>query len=110
VRKALKLGDEANAKSRYTLAEGYYGTADADDKAKAVEERARQAAMQKMQPSIDQMRKQAEAIQKEFGDPAKIARCSGRSGAQGDAGTAAGRHEGQTNKKAARTSKKELGL
>jgi len=26
---ALKLGDEANAKSRYTLAEGYYGTADA---------------------------------------------------------------------------------
>ncbi len=70
---ALKLGDEANAKNRYELAGSYYDVADAGDKADAVRERGRQLAMKKMQPQIDQMRKQADAMAKEFSDPAKVA-------------------------------------
>jgi hypothetical protein len=61
---ALKLGDDANAKNRYTLAAAYYDVAGAHDKAEAISNRGRQAAIQKMQPSIDQMHKQAEAARK----------------------------------------------
>jgi hypothetical protein len=70
---ALKLGDEANAKNRYELAGSYYDVADADDKANAVRERGQQVAMKRMQPSIDQARKQQEELARQFGDPAKVA-------------------------------------
>ncbi len=69
---ALKLGDEANGKSRFTLAADYYGVADASDKAQAARDRGQQMTMQKMQPSIDQARKQAEAMAAQYGDPAKV--------------------------------------
>ena len=46
--------------------------ADLDDKARASQELSQQAAMSKMQPSIDQMRKQAEEMQKAYSDPAKV--------------------------------------
>ena len=108
---ALKLGDEANAKDRYGLAGSYYDVADADSKADAVRERGRQVAMKKMQPSIDQMRKQADAVQKEFSDPAKVAEMQKQAQAaqkaiqaQQQAGAKA------SNRKGAADLEKELGL
>jgi hypothetical protein len=107
---ALKLGDEANAKNRYGLAAAYYEVADADDKADAVRERGRQAAMKKMQPTIDQMRKQADAVAKEFSDPAKVAEMKRQAEVarkamqEQQAGAKAG------NRKGAADLEKELGL
>jgi hypothetical protein len=69
---AARLGDEAKANGRYTLAAEYYEVAEDDAKAAAVREAQQKLAMNKMQPSIDQMKKQAEAMQKQFGDPAKV--------------------------------------
>jgi hypothetical protein len=69
---AAQLGELAQAQRRFTLATDYFRVARLDDKANAAQEQARQAAMTKMQPGIDQMRQQAEAMQKEFSDPAKV--------------------------------------
>lgn len=69
---AARLGDEAKANGRYTLAAEYYEVADDDAKAAAVRETQQKLALNKMQPSIDQMKKQAEEMQKQFGDPAKV--------------------------------------
>jgi hypothetical protein len=107
---ALKLGDEANGKNRYTLASDYYEVADADDKADAVRERARQVAMQKMQPSIDQGRKQAEAMQKQFGDPAKVAEMQRQARAAQKAMQEQQASAKSSNKKSAADLEKELGL
>ncbi len=107
---ALKLGDEANAKNRYTLAIAYYRTADAEDKAKAVEQRAQQAMTQKMQPAIDQMRKQADALQQQYSDPAKVAEMKRQAEAARDAMQAQQAGAKASNKKAAADLEKELGL
>jgi hypothetical protein len=107
---AMKLGDEANAKNRYGLAGAYYDVADAREKGDAVRERGRQVAMKKMQPQIDQARAQAEAIAKEYSDPAKVAEMQKQAEAmrkslqQQQAGAKAG------NRKAADDLEKELGL
>jgi hypothetical protein len=69
---ALKLGDAAMAAKRYTLAINYYDVADADAKAQAARDAQQRVAMARMQPSIDQMKKQAEALQKQYSDPAKV--------------------------------------
>jgi hypothetical protein len=107
---ALKLADEANAKSRYTLAAAYYDVADARDKAEAVREHGRQVAMQKAQPSIDQMRKQAEAIQQQFSDPAKVAEMKKQAEAARKALQEQQAGAKANNKKAAADLEKELGL
>ncbi len=107
---ALRLGDEANAKNRYTLAIAYYRTGDADDKANAVEQRRQQSAMQKMQPSIDQMRKQADAMQKQYSDPAKIAEMQRQAEATRKAMQEQQAGAKASNKKAAADLEKELGL
>jgi hypothetical protein len=107
---ASKLGDEANAKQRYALAAAYYKAANEDNKAKAVEERQRQLAMQKMQPSIDQARKQAEALQKEYSDPAKVAAMKQQAEAARQAIQADQAAAKAKNKKAADDLEKELGL
>jgi hypothetical protein len=69
---AGRLGDEASAKHRPGLAAEYYDVARQEAKARAEQERSRQQAMAKMQPSIDQMQRQAAQIQKVFSDPAKV--------------------------------------
>lgn len=107
---ALKLGDEANARNRYELAGSYYDVADADDKADAVRERGRQLAMKKMQPSIDQMRKQADAITKEYSDPAKIAEMKAQAEAAKKAMQAQQARAKAANQKGAADLEKELGL
>jgi hypothetical protein len=69
---AASLGDQAISQKRFGLATEYYRVARLDNKADAAQEQQRQIAMAKMQPSIDQMRKQAEQMQKDFSDPAKV--------------------------------------
>ena len=69
---ASKLGDDADAKQRYTLAVDYYQVAGNDAKSDAVRAKRDQLAMQKMQPGIDAAKRQAEEMQKQFGDPAKV--------------------------------------
>lgn len=69
---ALKLGDESSAKQRLALAAQYYEVAGQSEKAQAARDRNQQLIAKKMQPTIDQARKQAEALQKQFGDPAKV--------------------------------------
>lgn len=69
---ADRLGDEANAKGRYMLAVEYYGVADQDAKAQAARDAQQRVAMAKMQPSIDAAQRHAEALKKEYSDPAKV--------------------------------------
>jgi hypothetical protein len=107
---ALKLADEANAKNRYELAGSYYDVADARDKAEAVRERGRQLAMKKMQPQIDQMRKQADAIASEYSDPAKVAEMQKQAEATRKAMQAQQAGAKANNQKAAADLEKELGL
>ncbi|MEJ1960579.1 MAG: hypothetical protein WDO56_03135 [Gammaproteobacteria bacterium] len=107
---ALKLGDEANGKSRFTIAADYYEVAGAQEKAEAVREHSQQLAMQKMQPSIDQARKQAEAFQKQYGDPAKVAEMQSQAQAARRAMTEQQATSKANNKKSAADLEKELGL
>ncbi len=107
---ASKLGDESNAKQRYSLAVAYYDAAGEDDKANAVQDRQRQLAMQKVQPSIDQARKQAEALQKQFSDPAKVAEMKQQAEAARKALQQDQAASKAKNKKAADDLEKELGL
>jgi hypothetical protein len=69
---ALQLATQANDKQRYMLAAEYYDVAGEGAKADAARGKQQQLAMQKMQPSIDEARKQAEEMQKQFGDPAQV--------------------------------------
>lgn len=113
---ALKLGDEANAKQRLALAANYYETAGQREKAQAARDRNTQLVQQKMQPSIDQARKQAEEIQKQFSDPAKVEEMKRQAAAAAKAiqeqkdspATQAARKE--ANRKSAEDLEKELGL
>lgn len=69
---ANKLGDDASAKQRLALAADYYGVAGNEVKAQAARDRLQQVAMTKMQPSIDQMQRQAELIRAQYSDPAQV--------------------------------------
>jgi hypothetical protein len=69
---ALQLADQANTNGRYMLASEYYAVAGESAKAEAARNRQQQIAMQKMQPSIDEARKQAEEMQKQFSDPKQV--------------------------------------
>jgi hypothetical protein len=69
---ALQLATQANDKQRYMLAAEYYDVAGEGAKADAARGKQQQLAMQKMQPSIDEARKQAEEMQKQFGNPAQV--------------------------------------
>jgi hypothetical protein len=69
---ANKLGDEASAKQRLILASEYYDVAGNEAKAQAVRNQDKQNAMAKMQPSIDDMQRQAEALRAQYSDPAKV--------------------------------------
>jgi hypothetical protein len=69
---AERLGDEANAKDRHALAAEYYSVAGNDAKAQAARDAQQRLAMAKMQPSIDAAQQQAEAMKKQFEDPAKV--------------------------------------
>lgn len=69
---AKQLAAAADANQRYTLAAEYYSVAGDDANAQAMRDKQQQYAMQSMQPQIDAARQQAEALQKQFSDPAVI--------------------------------------
>lgn len=69
---ARQLADDASAKQRFALAADYYTVAGDDAKAQAARDRMQQAAITKMQPSIDQMQRQAELMRAQYSDPETI--------------------------------------
>lgn len=69
---ARQLAADADAKQRYGLAAEYYNVAGDDAAAEASRQKQQQLAMQNMQPQIDAAQKQAEEIQKQFGDPKAV--------------------------------------
>jgi len=69
---ANKLGDDANGKQRFSLAVDYYNVADEQDKEQAARDRMNNAAMAQMQPSMEQLQRQAELMRAQFSDPAQI--------------------------------------
>jgi hypothetical protein len=107
---AIKLGDEANAKQRYTLAADYYQVAGDSAKAQATRTKQNQLAMQKMQPSIDAAKRQAEELQKQFSDPAKVQAMSEQAEAARKSLQQQQAASKQGNKKSAAELEKELGL
>jgi len=107
---AAQLGDQAQAQRRLTLASDYYRVARLDAKADAAQEQARQTAMTKMQPDIDQMRKQAEEMQKAFSDPEKVKEMQRQAQEMQRALQAQQQANQKTNAKKADDLEKELGL
>jgi hypothetical protein len=69
---ARQLAADADTKKRFGLAAEYYNVAGDDAAADASRQKQQQLAMQNMQPQIDAAQKQAEEIQKQFGDPKAI--------------------------------------
>jgi hypothetical protein len=69
---AHDLAEQAQAQQRYTLAADYYGVAGEDTKAEAARALLQQSEMRELQPSIDEARRQADALAERFGDPAQV--------------------------------------
>jgi len=107
---ALQLADQANDKQRYLLASEYYDVAGESAKAKAARGRQQQLAMQKMQPSMDEARKQAEELQKLFGDPAQVAAMRQQAEAARKNLQQQQQQAGKRSKQSADELEKELGL
>jgi hypothetical protein len=70
---AEALGDAAVAKKRYQLAIDYFDVAGADGKADRARTQLQAMAQQQMQPSIAALQRDAQALQAQFADPARIA-------------------------------------
>ena len=110
---ASKLGDEANAKARYLAAMEYYQVSGEKAKGEAIQAKVQQQAMQKMQPGIDKALKQAEEMQKQFGDPAKVQAMREQAEAARKAmqqQQSQANAKSASNKKSAEDLEKELGL
>lgn len=69
---ARQLAADADARKRYGLAAEYYNVAGDDAAAEVSRQKQQQLAMQNMQPQIDAAQKQAEEMQKQFGDPKAV--------------------------------------
>lgn len=69
---ATQLAADADAKKRYGLAAEYYSVAGDSAAAEASRQKQQQLAMQNLQPQIDAAQKQAEEMQKQFGDPKAV--------------------------------------
>jgi hypothetical protein len=107
---AAQLGDQAQAQKRFILASDYYRVARLEDKAQAAQDQAQQAAMAKMQPSIDHMRQQAEQMQKDFSDPAKVKAMQEQARQMQKAMQAQQQANAKTKTKSADDLEQELGL
>lgn len=71
-RQAEQLGDAASARKRFQLAIDYYGVAGADAKADRAREQMQAWAREQMQPTIDAMQRDAQAMAAQFKDPARV--------------------------------------
>ena len=107
---AAQLGEQAQAQGRLHLATEYFRVARLDAKADAAQEQARQAAMTKMQPSIEQMRRQAAEMQKAFSDPEKVKQMQQQAREMQKAIQAQQQANAQGNTKKADDLEQELGL
>jgi len=107
---ALKLGDEASAKQRLNLAAEYYDVANASEKAQAARDRMQAVAMQKMQPSIGQAQKQAEALAAQYGSPEQVAELRKQAEAARKAMQEQQAASKASNRKSADDLSKDLGL
>lgn len=72
-RQAEKLGDAALANQRLQLAVEYFDVAGANDKAELARSRYQALGEQQMQPTIQALQRNAEALKAQFSDPAYIA-------------------------------------
>jgi hypothetical protein len=70
---AETLGDAAAAKGRSLMAVAYYQVADADAKAKRLNDQVTARAQAQMQPEIDAAKQSAAAIAAQYSDPNKVA-------------------------------------
>lgn len=105
---AMTLGDEWNARGRFTLAIEYYELADSPERADAARERQRVAAMKNMQPQIDQMQRDAVALAQELAkNPAAIEALKKQAAA---AAEAARRGNGSQPNRSDADLERELGL
>jgi hypothetical protein len=107
---AMKLGDEASAKQRLILASDYYDAAGNDAKSQAAREQSRKNGMAAMQPSIDEMKRQAEQLRAQYSDPAKIKAMQEQARAMQATIKQDQAAAKQANKKSAAELEKELGL
>lgn len=107
---ALQLANQANDKQRYMLASEYYDVAGEDAKAAAARAKQQQLAMQSMQPAMDAARKQAEELQKQFGDPATVAAMRQQAEAARKSLQQQQQQAQKRNKQSADDLEKELGL
>jgi hypothetical protein len=107
---ALQLANQANDNQRYLLASEYYDVAGDSAKASAARTKQQQLAMQKMQPAMDEARKQAEELQKQFGDPAQVAAMRQQAEAARKNLQQQQQQAGKRNKQSADELEKELGL
>lgn len=107
---ARGLGDQAYAKRRYTLAADYYEAAGDSVRAESVRKEQNQLAMQKMQPAIDEASKQAEALAKQFSDPAAVEAMRAQAEQARKAIEQQRESAKQTNRKKADELEAELGL
>jgi hypothetical protein len=107
---AMKQGDAASAKQRYALAADYYRVGGDDAKAQAARDRLQQTALAKMQPSIDEMQRQAALIQAQYSDPERIKAMQAQAEAMRKSLEAQQRGAKQTNAKRASELESELGL
>jgi hypothetical protein len=105
---ALKLGDEADARSRFTLAIAYYNVAEASDKKVATTKKQQQVFMKQAQPDIDALNK----VKANLSDPATIAAMKTQAEAARAAVAAAQKQKPSDKDNAKRASdlEKELGL
>jgi len=107
---ALQLANQANDKQRYLLASEYYDVAEESAKAQTARNKQQQVAMQKMQPAMDEARKQAEELQKQFGDPAQVAAMRQQAEAARKSLQQQQQQAQKRNKQSADDLEKELGL
>lgn len=107
---ALQLANQANEQQRYMLASEYYDVADEQAKAEAARGKQQQLSMQRMQPSIDEARKQAEAMQKQFSDPKQIEAMRRQAEAARQSLQQQQQGAKKANRKSADELEKELGL
>lgn len=104
-RQAEQLGDAASARKRYQLAIDYYDVAGADDKAQRAREQLQAFARDQMQPTIDAMKRDAEALAAQFKDPARVEELKRQAA---EAQRAVQQSQQQRNGAAARKSKDDL--
>ncbi len=92
---AETLGDAAAAKGRPLIAVAYYQVADADAKAKRINDQVNARVQERLQPEIDEAKRSAAAIAAQYSDPNKVAET--QAPGAGNAAPDAGERQGQAD-------------